>query len=104
MVNAGVFLSVTCIFFLAARICCTRGQPVIGCRAMTQAERRLSDKILAAFQQACDKGELDVAALLVQALELTLTRAGGKGNVDKREDLGPVVDAYARLKQLRERS
>ena len=64
--------------------------------------RRLSDKILLAFEQACEKRELDVAELLVKALELTLTRAGGKDNVDKRNDLGPVLDAYARLQQLRD--
>lgn len=65
-------------------------------------QRRLSDKILSAFDQACEKRELDVAALLLQALELTLTRVGGKGNVDKRNEMGPVIDAYARLKELRE--
>lgn len=69
--------------------------------AMTP-QRRLSDKILLAFDQACEKGELDVAELLVKALELTLTRVGGQGNVDRRVDLGPVTDAYSRLKRLRE--
>ena len=64
--------------------------------------RRLSDKILLAFDQACEKRELDVAELLVKALELTLTRAGGKDNIDKRNDIGPVLDAYARLQHLRE--
>jgi len=65
------------------------------------ANRRLSDKILAAFDQACQRHELDVAELLVKALELTLTRAGGKGNVDKRKELGPVVEAYSKLQRLR---
>jgi len=68
---------------------------------MTQPARRLSDKILAAFEQACERRELDVAQLLVQALELTLTRAGGKSNVDKRVDMGPVNEAYDRLRRLR---
>ncbi len=71
--------------------------------AMEMPQRRLSDKILAAFDQACDRGEIEVAELLLRALELTLTRAGGKGHVDKRGELGPVVDAYARLKQRRNR-
>lgn len=69
---------------------------------MSQPQRRLSDKILSAFTDACERRELDAAELLLQALELTLTRAGGKGNVDKRNELGPVVEAYARLKRLRE--
>jgi len=65
------------------------------------AARRLSDKILDAFNQACDRRELEVAELLVKALEATLTRAGGRGHVDKRRELGPVVEAYARLQRLR---
>jgi hypothetical protein len=67
----------------------------------TPRQRRLSDKILAAFDQACERDELDVAELLVKALEVTLTRTGGKGNVDKRTHLGPVVEAYAKLQRLR---
>jgi hypothetical protein len=70
-------------------------------RMTTPQHRRLSDKILSAFDQACQQHELDVAELLVKALELTLTRAGGKGNVDKRHELGPVVEAYEKLQRLR---
>jgi hypothetical protein len=69
--------------------------------AMDTPQRRLSDKILSAFDQACDRGELDVAELLVRALELTLTRTGGKGSVDQRSEMGPVIETYARLKQMR---
>jgi hypothetical protein len=68
---------------------------------MDTPQRRLSDKILCAFDQACERGELDVAEMLVRALELTLTRTGGKGSVDHRIELGPVVETYARLKQAR---
>jgi predicted alpha/beta hydrolase family esterase len=68
---------------------------------MPQPGRRLSDKILDAFDQACARRELEVAELLVKALETTLTRAGGKGHVDQRREFGPVVEAYARLKRLR---
>jgi hypothetical protein len=68
---------------------------------MNTPQRRLSDKILSAFDQACERGELDVAEMLVRALELTLTRAGGKDSVDERLELGPVVETYARLKQMR---
>lgn len=69
--------------------------------AMPPSGRRLSDKILAAFDQACERRELEVAELLVKALELALTRVGGRGYVDKRRELGPVLEAYARLKRLR---
>jgi hypothetical protein len=68
---------------------------------VTEPARRLSDKIIAAFNQACDQRQADVAELLVRALELALTRQGGKGVQDKRANLGPVVEAYARLDQLR---
>jgi hypothetical protein len=67
---------------------------------MTQFTRRLSDKILAAFDQACEQRQLEVAEHLVRALELTLTREGGPGRADKREEMGPVVAAYERLKAL----
>jgi hypothetical protein len=49
---------------------------------MTQFTRRLSDKILAAFDQACEQRQLEVAEHLVRALELTLTR--------ERLALGPL--------------
>ena len=68
---------------------------------MNTPQRRLSDKILSAFDQACERGELDVAEMLVRALELTLTRTGGKDSIDQRIELGPVIETYARLKQAR---
>ena len=67
---------------------------------MTEYTRRLSDKILLAFNQACDQGQLEAAGLLVQALELALTRHGGPNAVDHRQNLQPVIDAYARLQAL----
>ena len=36
--------------------------------------RRLSDKILIAFHQACDQGDFEVAKQLIQLLEMMLTR------------------------------
>jgi hypothetical protein len=69
---------------------------------MAQYDRRLSDKLLAAFDQACDQKLLTVAELLLRALETALTNEGGAGVVDKRQDLGPVIAAYARLKELQE--
>lgn len=39
--------------------------------------RRLSDKIIAAHEQACKEGRMDVAQLLVQALELDISSLSG---------------------------
>jgi hypothetical protein len=64
--------------------------------------RRLSDKILAAFNQACDQRQIEVAEHLLRALELSLTRYGGKNSTDKRGELGPVVEAFGRLEALRQ--
>ena len=68
---------------------------------MSEPLRRLSDKILAAFNQACEQRVNDVAELLVRALDLTLTAQGGDSKKDNRNELGQVAEAYARLKALR---
>src|SRR4051794_36897558 len=65
-------------------------------------DRRLSDKLLVAFDQACDQNFIPVAELLLRAIEIALTREGGPNRVDKRQDLGPVIAAYARLKELQD--
>jgi hypothetical protein len=70
---------------------------------VSQFSRRLSDKIISAFNQACDRGELEVAEHLARALEAALTRRGGAGADEKRDDVEPVEVAFARLKALRER-
>jgi hypothetical protein len=64
--------------------------------------RRLSDKILAAFNQACDRHEFEVAELLLRALEITLTRMGGYNRADKRENMDPLSEAFARLQCRRQ--
>jgi hypothetical protein len=71
-------------------------------KIMAHYDRRLSDKLLAAFDQACDQKLVAVAELLLRALETVLTNEGGAGVVDKRQDLGPVIAAYARLKELQD--
>ena len=65
--------------------------------------RRLSDKILAAFNQACEQKQADTAEHLLRALELSLTRYGGQNSSDKRSQLGPVVEAFGRLEALRQK-
>jgi hypothetical protein len=66
-----------------------------------QPQRRLSDRILAAFNQACDQRELDIAELLLHALDLTLTREI-RAHPDRRNEMEPLNEAYVRFKQLRD--
>ena len=68
---------------------------------MSDSLRRLSDKILAAFNQACEQKQVETAEHLLRALELSLTRYGGQGKSDGRSQLGPVVEAFGRLEALR---
>jgi hypothetical protein len=70
---------------------------------VTDSLRRLSDKILAAFNQACEQKQVDTAEHLLRALELSLTRYGGQNNSDKRSQLGPVVEAFGKLETLRQK-
>lgn len=71
--------------------------------AVAETLRRLSDKILAAFNQACEQGQIETAEHLLRALELSLTRYGGHNAADKRGHLGPVVEAFGRLEALRQK-
>ena len=62
--------------------------------------RRLSDEIQAAFDHACDEGELAVAGDLLQTLELVLLRVAPKP--DRREAIvAPLMASHERLWHLR---
>jgi hypothetical protein len=61
--------------------------------------RRLSDKILIAFHQACDQGDFDVAAELLEILDTMLKRPSYEGNRRRSED--GLVAAHERLWHLR---
>ncbi len=61
--------------------------------------RRLSDKILWAFDQAIEQRATQVAGILMQALELALTREGGPGKIDQRKDLEYVFAAFDKLRK-----
>jgi uncharacterized protein involved in type VI secretion and phage assembly len=63
--------------------------------------RRLSDKILWAFDHALDVEQVDIAGVLMQALELSLTLEGDIGFSDKRRDFEQVVQAFEKLKRSR---
>ena len=68
---------------------------------MTVYTRRLSDKILLAFEQACDTGELECAEILLKALEMSLTTMGGAASVERRVDMAPYIHAFERLEALK---
>lgn len=62
--------------------------------------RRLSDKIQAAFDHACDEGELTVATELLATLELVLLRTPPKP--DRRESVvAPLLASHERLWHLK---
>jgi hypothetical protein len=66
--------------------------------------RRLSDKLLAAFDQACEQGRIEVAELVLKAIEIVLTEEAPPVERERRMHLGPVVEAYGRLKALRDKA
>jgi hypothetical protein len=62
--------------------------------------RRLSDKIQAAFDHACSDGQLEVAAELLETLEIVLLR--GATRPERREAvIGPLLASHARLWHLK---
>lgn len=65
-----------------------------------RAGRRLSDKLLAAFNQACDQNELEVAAALLHLLEQVVgRRPDGRRREDGKVDA--LIEGYQRLWLLR---
>jgi hypothetical protein len=65
--------------------------------------RRLSDKILIAFHQACDQEDLEVAEQLLHVLELMLTRRPTAPDHQRRRNMEGLVAAHERLWHLRHR-
>ena len=63
-------------------------------------QRRLSDKILAAFHSACDTNQLCVAQDLLLVLDHMLRRPTPPG-VDRRNVVQSTVTAHERLWRLR---
>ncbi len=63
--------------------------------------RRLSDKILVAFHQACDQGDFEVAEQLLHVLEMMLTRRPVSPDNNRRRNIETLVAAYERLWHLR---
>lgn len=66
--------------------------------------RRLSDKLLAAFDQACEQGHVEAAELVLKAIEIVLTVEAAPVDRERRTQPGPVIEAFGRLKALREKT
>ncbi len=64
-------------------------------------ERRLGDRILHALELALDQQDLEVSEMLCKALEISLTRFGGRGIVEHRPVPEPVLTAFCRFDRLR---
>ncbi|MBT6094681.1 MAG: hypothetical protein HOH04_07340 [Rhodospirillaceae bacterium] len=58
-----------------------------------QMLRRLSDKIVAAHKQACEENCMDVANLLMQALELHVSTIGGE-SAENRTSMPEIEEAF----------
>jgi hypothetical protein len=59
--------------------------------------RRLSDKILIAFQEACDRGEWETAHALIKILEGVCARSPANFRADRRRPEEGLVAAHERL-------
>ena len=64
--------------------------------------RRLSDKMLIAFDQACAIGELTVAHELLCSLEGLFNRPRRQADLERRTNLESLVEAHERLWILRQ--
>ena len=63
--------------------------------------RRLSDKILIAFHQACDQADLEVADQLLRILEMMVSRKPLTPDGSRRKNMESLVAAHERLWHLR---
>ncbi len=68
---------------------------------MAKQGRRLSDKIIDAFDMACDQNDAEIAEGLYQVLKIVLTRYGGAGKSDKRLNMDFIRNASERLDKVR---
>ncbi|MFC3126678.1 hypothetical protein ACFOD4_16565 [Pseudoroseomonas globiformis] len=72
-----------------------------GPAATPRHTRRLSDKILIAFHQACDQNDFEVAEELLRILEKMLTRRPVQADNNRRKNMESLVAAHERLWLLR---
>ncbi len=65
--------------------------------------RRLSDKILEAHFHACEVGRVDVAEVLLKALEVEITAFGGIRH-ENRDNTEMLETAFAALEKARNKA
>jgi hypothetical protein len=63
--------------------------------------RRLSDKLLLAFDKACEVRELETASELLQMLERLAAKEGAGSEFRRRKAIEGLVEAHERLWMLR---
>ncbi|MDB5373439.1 MAG: hypothetical protein JWP04_2081 [Belnapia sp.] len=59
--------------------------------------RRLTEKILVAFHQACDQADIEVASSLIAVVETIMRQDRSFFGPDRRRRLDNLVAAYERL-------
>jgi hypothetical protein len=75
--------------------------PAPSAAAAPRHTRRLSDKILMAFHQACDQHDLEIAGLLLEILERMVVRRPVNPDLQRRRNFESLVAAHERLWHLR---
>lgn len=70
-------------------------------QAAPRHTRRLSDKILIAFHQACDQSDFEIAEELLRILETMVTRRPTVPDNNRRKNMETLVAAHERLWLLR---
>ncbi|WP_158805823.1 hypothetical protein [Acidisoma sp. L85] len=75
--------------------------PIVSHEAIPRGNRRLSDKILLAFHQACDQHNFPVALKLLHILETMVSATSRSREIDFRKSVNLVVAAHERLWHIR---
>ncbi|GAC1345881.1 MAG: hypothetical protein NVSMB18_26550 [Acetobacteraceae bacterium] len=66
--------------------------------------RRLEDKLLVAFHHACDVNDLEIAAHILNTLELMLGRRPVAGDSFRRRAMESFVAAHERMWHIRHKA
>ena len=69
-----------------------------------EERRRLTDKIVLAFDLAEQQGDLPVAELLSQAIEVIVTQNAARGHVERRGEVATMADVHSRLLAMRQKA
>ena len=76
-------------------------EPAVREPNLPRHSRRVSDKILISFHQACDQNDFDVAQQLLNVFEFILTRREMPADINRRRSQDSLVAAHERLWHLR---